>query len=419
MPTRREFIKRAAGAATVGLIIPRSLLQARPYSTAAATNRRILVVLQFIGGNDGLNTVIPYTDDQYHRLRPTLGFKEGDLKDDQGRSTIISDRFGLHPSLTKIKDLYDQGRVAIVQGVGYPNPSDSHFTSSDIWHTGNPGLPTGNGWLGRYADLALADQTGLQIVAETFAIPRSLSADKAIAVSFSSSTLTSYAFQTDAQYPAGRESQVGLFSANNSSMFPAGSLLDTISRDGIDALRSADDIARAIDGYSSTVAYPSGNSLADAFKVVVEIVSGVPEANLLYLLLSDFDTHAQQADRHRSLLSEFGDAVKAFYDDLSVHGLADNVVMMQWSEFGRRPEENGSVGTDHGAASSIFVIGNPVTGGLYGDEPSLAPGDLDPVGNPRFTLDFRSVYATVLDRWLNFDSRLVLGGEFPALDFLA
>ncbi|HWX39527.1 MAG TPA: DUF1501 domain-containing protein [Blastocatellia bacterium] len=280
-------------------------------------------------------------------------------------------------------------------------------------------FPTGNGWLGRYADLALADQTGLQIVAETFTIPRSLSADKAIAVSFSSSTLSSYAFQTDPQYPAGRESQVGLFSANNSSMFPAGSLLDTISRDGIDALRSADEIAKAIDGYSSTVAYPSGNSLADAFKVVVEIVSGVPEANLLYLLLSDFDTHAQQADRHRSLLSEFGDAVKAFYDDLSVHGLADNVVMMQWSEFGRRPEENGSAGTDHGAASSIFVIGNPVTGGLYGDEPSLAPGALDPVGNPRFTLDFRSVYATVLDRWLNFDSRLVLGGEFPALDFLA
>jgi uncharacterized protein (DUF1501 family) len=172
-----------------------------------------------------------------------------------------------------------------------------------------------------------------------------------------------------------------------------------------------------VSDYRSPVVYPQ-NPFAANLQLLVKIIAEVPEVSLLYVTFFDFDHHSEQADQHRNVLTLFSEGVRAFYDDLGAHGLADNVVILQWSEFGRRPNENGSKGTDHGAASSIFVIGNAVRGGLYGQQPSLAATDLDEVGNMKFTVDFRSVYATVLDKWLGGDSQAVLGSRFENLGFL-
>jgi uncharacterized protein (DUF1501 family) len=417
MPTRRQFIKRSAGMMTVSLIMPRLLLGgARPRVTTPDPNRKILLVIQFLGGNDGLNTVVPYADARYHSLRPTLGLAEADLKDDQGRSTIISDELGLHPSLGKIKELYDQNKVAIVLGVGYPNPSDSHFTSSDIWHTANLEA-RGQGWLGRYADLALVGHGELPLVSSTDLLPRSINANQVVPVNLNSSSVSKYAFQTDPQLTAGRAGQVALLNANNSRSFPDGSYLDLIGKVGISAMRDADQVKQAVDNYHSPVTYPP-NFYAANLQLLVKLIASVPEVSVLYVTFTGFDLHAKQADDHARLLTLFSDNVRAFYDDLTAQGLADNVVILQWSEFGRRTAENGSKGTDHGAASSIFVIGNPVRGGLYGEQPSLAAADLDDVGNLKFNVDFRSVYATILDKWLGTDSQAVLGSRYENLGFL-
>lgn len=417
MPTRRQFIKRSAGMVTMSLVMPKMLMGGvRSQALAADPNRKILLVIQFLGGNDGLNTVIPYTDARYHSLRPTLSFRESALKDAQGRSMIISNEFGLHPSLSKVKDLYDQNKVAIVLGVGYPKPSGSHFTSSDIWHTANLDA-RGQGWLGKYADMALFGHGDLPLVSGTFISAKSISANKVVPVNLTSFSVPNYAFQTDPQFTAGRAGQIALLNANNSRSFPEGSFLNTIGKVGVSALRDADQIKLAVDNYRSPVVYPQ-NPFAANLQLLVKIIAEVPEVSLVYVTFFDFDHHAEQADQHRNVLTLFSEGVRAFYDDLAAHGLADNVVMLQWSEFGRRPNENGSRGTDHGAASSLFVIGNAVRGGLYGQQPSLAVTDLDEVGNMKFTVDFRSVYATVLDKWLGGDSQAVLGSRFENLGFL-
>jgi uncharacterized protein (DUF1501 family) len=431
MPTtRREFIKRGAGMVTLSLVMPKIWISgARAQGNAA---RKIFVVIQLNGGNDGLNTLIPYTDSNYFSLRPDLSFRDSELKDDQGRPTVISNQFGLHPALGEIKDLFDAGNVAIVNGVGYPSPNLSHFLSKDIWSTANLNGGAGNGWLGKYADQSLSGQSDLSAINIGGALPKAFFADEVVVPSISN--FANYTFQTDPRNQGDRNNQVSAFNATNGRTFPQGSFLGALAGTGVDALAGAQEVATAVAQYTSPVTYPTGagqrgNQLANALKMAAQLITTIPEANLLYVEFGGFDTHARQVGSdaepsnkligdHAILLNDFSEAVKAFYDDMAAHGLADNVVIMEWSEFGRRPQGNASFGSDHGTTSQMFVIGNPVHGGLYGEQPSLSPLDLDRAGNMVFNVDFRAVYATILDKWLGGDSQAVLGSRFENLGFL-
>ena len=418
---RRQFIKRSASAVSVSLMLPKLWKgEARGQSPVTA-DRRIFVVIQLAGGNDGLNTVVPYTDSRYYAARPSISFKESELKDAQGSSTIISDQFGLHPSLTKVKQLYDAGKVAIALGVGYPEPNLSHFTSMDIWHTANP-TGRGEGWLGRYADQALAGQTGVRAASIGGLLPKTLASNKVVVPSISS--FEAFGFQTDFKYPANRDIQINAFNSIYNRGFSDDTYLGATTRLGSDAVKAAFRISSVPSSYRSTITYPV-TPIGGALKMSAAIITTITEADLLYVSMGNFDNHGGQvtpgnklAGAHANLLTQFSEGVKAFYDDMAEHGLADNVLMMQWSEFGRRPNENGSLGTDHGTAAPMLIVGNPVRGGVYGRQPSLAVTDLDLAGNLKFTLDFRSVYGTILDHWLGSDSQSVLGSKFEDVGFL-
>jgi len=421
---RRQFIKQSLTAVGTGLMAPRIFFSAvRARSPQSNPDRRILVVIELSGGNDGLNTVIPYTDSRYFALRPTLSFKDTELKDPQGNSTIISNQFGLHPSMGKLKQLYDAGKVAIVRGVGYPDPSGSHFESADIWHAGETGQLRLDGWLGRYADQALQGRPGLTAIAVDDRLPKTLLSSQVVIPSVPS--FQDYGAQTDDGFSDNRPNKLNALLALHSRNFAPGSFIGREAQIGYDAVNGSIQFQSALQGYTSAAQYPDNNDLADGLKMLAQVITTIPEVSLLYLQTGGYDTHSDQiannnklTGQHAGLLQDFSDAVDAFHRDLAGHQLADKVIIFQWSEFGRRPGENASHGTDHGAASSIFVIGDAVRGGLYGQQPSLAATELDDAGNPKFKVDFRSVYATILNKWLGGDPRQVLGGDFENVGFL-
>lgn len=426
--TRRQFIKRGAGMAAVGIVIPRFWLSDARGEQIALMPKRKLVVIQLAGGNDGFNTVVPYTDARYYNLRPTLAFREAELKTGDGASTIISNQFGLHPALAEIKQFYDEGRVAAVLGVGYPNPNLSHFLSMDIWHTADAN-GSGRGWLGKYADLALIGQSNLTAASiGSLDLPKTLSAERFVVPNIINFSL--YNFLADPNYPGDYNNQINTFNFAASRNMSTGGFIGAVNGAAFESVRGAQQVQRSVSSYSSSVSYPPNNPLATGLQMVAQLMTTVPEASLLYVQMGGFDNHSdqigdKQADRgnkrvgdHAILLKWFSEAVKLFHDDLTEHGLADDVLIMQWSEFGRRPGENASYGTDHGTAAPIFVMGNPVRGGLYGEQPSLSATELDPAGNVKFKVDFREVYATILDRWLGADSKTVLGAQYANAGFL-
>jgi uncharacterized protein (DUF1501 family) len=443
---RRQFIKRSAGAVSVSLVMPKFWMAnvAKGQQIEADPNRKIFVVIQLAGGNDGLNMVVPFTDSRYNpqapnSLRPTLGFRDTELKDAQGNSTILgNDPFGLNPAMNELKSLYDASKVAILLGVGYPNPNLSHFFSMDIWQTANIN-GAGVGWLGRYADQKLLGKSGLSAVSIGGALPKTFYSTKFVIPNITpaggNDPFVNYAFQTDAKFPGDKNNQLNAFKAASSRSFTNGSFTASIAMDGFDAEEGAAQLRAAVQAYTPGATYPTNNqpsatavSFASALKMVAQIITTIPDANLFYVQLGGFDHHSQEigtnADnftdktkgQHAVLLKALSLGVKTFYDDLTAHGLADNVVMMTWSEFGRRPNENASHGTDHGTGSPMFVIGNAVHGGLYGQQPALS--DLDSAGNLKFKVDFRSMYATILDKWLGADSQSILGAKYDNLGFL-
>ena len=340
--TRRQFIKRGAGMVTVGVVMPRLWLSEARAEQIEFSPKRKLVVIQLAGGNDGFNTVVPYTDARYYSLRPTLAFNEAELKTTDGISTIISNRFGLHPAMAEIKRFYDEGRVAIVHGVGYPNPNLSHFLSMDIWHTADTNGSGSRGWLGKYADLALIGQSNLTAASiGSLDLPKSFGADKFVVPNIINFSL--YNFIADPNYPGDYNNQINTFNFGASRTMSAGSLLGAVNSTAFESVRGAQQVQRSINSYRSSIFYPANNPLAAGLQMVAQLMATVPEASLLYVQMGGFDNHADQiGDRqndrankrvgdHATLLKWFSEAVKLFHDDLTEHGLADDVLMMQWS----------------------------------------------------------------------------------------
>jgi uncharacterized protein (DUF1501 family) len=392
--------------------------------TVTGKDGTILVVLQMAGGNDGLNMIVPFADDAYHRARPRLSLPADQI-------LKIDNYVCLNPKLAGLKSLYDEGHVAIVQGVGYPNPNRSHFRSTEIWQTASDADHTlSEGWLGRYFDNCCggADPTvGVAIGEET---PQAFAAKNPTGVTFSRPeqfrfrpsepdggrmSAEEMLFRQLNETASGEESvaapdgaSVGAINGKEKSDL---STLDFLQRTALDAQLSSDKILAIARKSKSTVTYPQGQ-LAASLNIIARMIGGGLPTRVYYASQGGFDTHAGQINAHQRLMTEFNDAVAAFVSDLKQQGNFERVLLMTFSEFGRRVQENANGGTDHGAAAPMFVLGGAIKPGLFGRYPSLT--DLDH-GDLKFNTDFRSVYGTVLDRWLKAPSQSVLGRKFPGL----
>ena len=409
--TRRDFIKKSATTVAVGLAVPPWLAKMvwadsvadNALTTSGLTAGRSLVVIQLTGGNDGLNTVVPYADPAYRKARPVIA--HGDDK-----VLRLNDHVGLSPVMTGLKGLYDKGQLAIVQGVGYPNPNRSHFRSMEIWQTAEPDKMGSEGWVGRYLDAIRSGRTspltGINIGNES-----SEAFTNAHAAVPSIQGLANFGFvfphngDGDARTAALKRIQEG------DTNTPYGRFFQQTAQETYD---SADQITQGVKKYQSAVQYPKGN-FAKGLQEIAMLIAANLGTRVFYISAGGFDTHAQQIRRHDTLWQDMSDSLAAFQADLDGMGASDHVLTVAFSEFGRRVHENANGGTDHGTASEMFLLGKPVKGGLYGAYPSLT--DLDQ-GDLKYSTDFRSVYATILDRWLGTNSEVVLGKRYEDLKFV-
>ena len=371
---------------------------------------RVIVVLSLSGGNDGLNTLIPYSNPTYYDYRNTLGISEDQV-------IRINDEVGFHPSMTELKEIYDQGNMAVIQGVGYPNPSRSHFRSMDIWHTCEPDTIGSEGWLGRtIRDLDPNHENVLTGVNFGRGLPRALAAPGVPVASVGN--LATYGLLTGIPGEEERTQALDIFSRMYSPAIGSGPIMDYIWETGRAALKGADILKVAPEMYSSSVEY--GNyPIAQGMRGIAQVHFAELGTRILYTTspYNSFDTHANQAGDHARLWRQVSETVSDFYEDLREHHRGEEVLLFMFSEFGRRARDNGG-GTDHGTGGVCWVIGDHVKGGLYGQYPSLKEGDLEDGGDLLHTVDFRSVYATMLEKWLGMDSKPIVGGTFEQLDFL-
>ena len=323
----------------------------------------------------------------------------------------LDGKLGFNPVMTGLKSLWDANRLAVIEGVSYPNPNLSHFTSRDIWHTADPALAQRRGWLGRYADATMAGNGNpLSGCAISQSLPLTLLADKVVFPSFTS--LSSYAYATDGSNASDAANQVNGFVAQNSIEHEIATRNDRIEGISRDAASSAATLKQVTSSYVAKATYPN-NSLANALKLCAEIIVGNLGTQILYVTYGGFDNHSAQKAAHDNLLKAVSDAIKAFFDDLDGQGKSSDVLLMTWSEFGRRVQENASLGTDHGTAGVHFVVGNAAVKGIYGPAPAL--NTLDKNGNLPWQNDFRSYYGTVLRDWLKTDADAILGKGYPNL----
>ena len=410
--TRRRFVEGGVAAFTFGFAAPAFLSE---LASAQGQNRRNLVVLYLSGGNDALSTLIPYRDPQYYARRPTLAVPAASVlqigTDGAGRA------LGLYPRLTGLRSIFDAGRLAIVQRTGYPNSSRSHFLGTDIWSTADPSSPQGTGWLGRYLDTLpspVDPLAGWSTVRET---PRTLMA-RTVGVP-SIPNVQQYAF---ASPNGGADALLARESATRmASHLPVDQPhLAFVNYTAQSAFATLDRVAQ-VGGYQPTVTYPN-NGVAQALRAVAgAMVHGVG-TRVFWVQTGGFDTHALQRTNapngaYAGLMGTLDSALLAFYTDLRNHRLLDDTLLIQFSEFGRRVSENGSEGTDHGAAGLMMVMGGAVRGGIYGTAADLRAAPDNPTlenngADVRHETDFRSIYATVIDRWLGGDSVAVLGSNF-------
>ena len=367
----------------------------------------ILVVIQLTGGNDYMNTVIPYADGRYHDNRPTVGIPADQV-------LHIDDQFGFNPALPEIKSLYDAGKVAVINGIGYPTPNRSHFRSMDIWHTCEPEKVGTEGWLGRVIrDLDPRAENVLTGVNFGRGLPRAMALTGVPVASVA--VLETYGVLTGIVNEPERSQALDIFARMYSPTVGLGATMDYLGQTGLDALKGADILKAAPDMYTSTVEYAE-TGIARNLQGIAKVLTANLGTRVFYTQQGGYDTHASETDVQPKLLSELSRAVSDFYADLREHDTADNVVMFVFTEFGRRVRDNGS-GTDHGSGGVAFAIGDPVRGGMYSEYPSLAEADLVE-GDLAFNTDFRGVYGTLVEQWLGLDAQPVVGGNFEQPAFV-
>ncbi len=369
----------------------------------------VLVVLQMSGAFDTLNTIIPYADPLYIDNRPVL-------RVEPERVLAIDDKVGFHPAMAPIKELYDQGKVAVIQGIGYPKPIRSHFRSMDIWHTAEPEKMVTNGWLGQaIRDLDPHGENVLTAVNFGRGLPRALAATGVSVASVGN--LETYGVLTGIEGQDQRTEALDIFANMYSQAIGTGPVNDYLSQTGLDALKGADILSTAPQRYTSAVEY-AGDPFSQWVKNIAQVHLSDFGTRIFYTGLNPgaFDTHANQPTAFAKVWSDVSNAVSDFYLDLKEHHANEEVVILMFSEFGRRVKENGS-GTDHGSGSVAFVIGDSVKGGLYGEYPSLEPSQLDE-GDLQWNNDFRGTYATLLEKWMGLDSKSLLERTFEQFDFI-
>ena len=407
MTTRRQFIVQGVGAFGGALaldsIFARAARAAAHVTTPGSGATRSLVVINLQGGNDGLNTIVPYGDPAYYAARPSIAVPKTDV-------LAIDSSIGMHPKLASLKALYDSERVAVLQGVHYPNYVLSHFRGTEIWQTAAPDAYETTGWAGRYLDAASLPADNLfKGVAIGPLLPKMLVAQKTDVPAIAN--LRGFRFYGRADEQAQADNILNGDGEQYPFESPYLQLVQDVERDAHAASTS---LPHLIAGYKPAVEYPK-TPFAQGLNLVSAIVNADLGTKVFYVSIGSFDTHVGQRPRQDALLAQFADGLKAFYDDLAAHRADDRVLTMTFSEFGRRVGENANRGTDHGTAAPMFLVGGGVKGGVYGDHPSLTNLDF---GNLKWHTDFRSVYATVLERWLNVPSKTVLGDSFSPLTFL-
>ena len=438
LKTRREFLRTTLLGGALSWTVPTflartfSALQAEAVNSAqvaTGNDSPILVILQMAGGNDGLNTVVPFANDHYFRARPRLAHKPGAV-------LKLSDEIGLHPALTGFQSLFGQGHLSIVQGVGYPNPNRSHFRSTEIWQTASDSKKIEKyGWVGRYFDNCCkgADPTvGVNVGRQ---MPQAFAAKNPVGISLDNPE--NYRLvgvdPTDGTDPAElslremnrpeMDSDAGA-DANSGDTIGAvagkahvgGSVLDYLERTALDAQVSSEKIREISRKFANHATYPA-SQLGNGMKLVARLIGGALPTRIFYVSQGGYDTHTNQAGPQARLLQDLGDSVTAFVEDLKAQGNFERVLLMTFSEFGRRVAENASGGTDHGAAAPMFLLGSRVQAGLLGQYPSLAPEDMLN-GDLKYNVDFRCVYAGVLEKWLRTRSEPILGRRFEPLQII-
>ena len=367
----------------------------------------VLVVLQLTGGNDYLNCVVPYANPLYRDYRKLITVHEDQV-------LPLDDQVGLHPSMGPVRDMYNEGNVAIIHGVGYENSIRSHFRSMDIWHTCEPDKLGTEGWLGRVVrELDPNKENVVTAVSMGPSLFRALSAP-GVAVA-AVEDLENYGMLTGITESRRRERVLDRYRRMYAPAIGTGPVMDFLGQTGLDALKGADILKVAPGMYSSSVEY-ADSSIARKLKGISQIHLAGLGTRVFYCDHGSFDTHADQNGTQAKLWSEISEAIRDFFDDLREHDAADNVIMLLFSEFGRRTHDNGS-GTDHGSAGVSFVIGDNVKGGQYSEYPSIRPEDLDQ-GDPVPNIDFRSVYTTIVEDWLGLDAQPIVEGSFEKPAYL-
>ena len=409
--SRREFLARGLYGIGVSSAMPIFLSRTSAALTAQALQgtsvekypNRILVVVELSGGNDGLNTVVPYGDPAYYRARPKIGIPENEV-------ITLSNGFGLHPSMVGFERLYKDGLLGVVHGCGYDHPSLSHFSSMGFWHTGVPNGGEPLGWLGRLADEVYNPSKKNVIV--------NIGNSQSLAVR--SGHHSPLVFDDPARFRReGTDEEKKVLAGMSLPKTTGNASLEFLTSLAANATESSDFVRQASASYQTTVDYGIGGGIGANLQRVAALISAGMPTRLYYVTYAgnSFDTHVQQADLHSRLLMYTADAIRGFMEDIKRLGRGDDVAMMVFTEFGRRVEENGSLGTDHGTATPMFVIGKGVKGGLHGRHPSLT--DLDD-GNMKMTTDFRRVYATMIKEWLGYDDTpKILKGDFGPLGVFA
>ncbi|MEW9699915.1 DUF1501 domain-containing protein [Paenibacillus sp. SI8] len=364
----------------------------------------VLVVVQLSGGNDGLNTVIPYGKGEYYDARPTLGYKQHEVLQ-------INNEVGLHPSLTELHNMYKEGQLAIVQGVGYPKPDHSHFRSMDIWHTAEPDKLIETGWLGRYVSSSLSNYSLPAIQIGGIRNKAFLHSDFDIPIVQSLEQYHAFNVKTAANIKQNITSALKDIYRQQTEH----QLLKIVSQQGLAAFQSVDTIQSIVSSYVNSTPYPD-TSFAKNLQLTAKLISGKPGTRVYYIQLGGFDDHSQEKQQHMKTLTQLDSGLGAFYRDLKTNNMEKDVIVMVFSEFGRRLKENGSGGTDHGTAAPVFIMGDHVKGGLYGTYPSLTQLDY---GDLRYEVDFRSIYYTLIEDWLRGDAQnALLGNAYEKLGFI-